>query len=98
MSCLTNIYTSLLRLICFIISSTNIRTARADGTRARLWVHVPEEDKDAAAVKKTLALLKRAPGANTTTVYSSPVKQALVNAFLETLPRDALLMCAAAWK
>ena len=52
-----------------------------------------DADADATpTVTRTLSLLKKAPGANATRVYSSPVKQALVNAFLETLPRDALLM------
>ena len=39
-----------------------------------------------------MAVLARVAGVNATETYSSPVKQALANAFMDSLPRDALLV------
>ena len=59
--------------------------------RTRVWVHVPRGEAGAPRAKATMAVLARVAGVNATETYSSPVKQALANAFMDSLPRDALL-------
>ena len=60
--------------------------------RTRVWVHVPRGEAGAPRAKATMAVLARVAGVNATETYSSPVKQALANAFMDSLPRDALLV------
>ena len=60
--------------------------------RTRVWVHVPRGAAGAPRAKATMAVLARVAGVNASETYSSPVKQALANAFMDSLPRDALLV------
>lgn len=62
--------------------------------RATIVVHVPPGETSSPNARATLKLLKTAAVGNVThtPVYSSHIKQTMVNAYLATLPRDALLL------
>lgn len=65
-----------------------------DAARSLVVVHVPPGEAGSANAAATLAHLKAAgvSRVNETAVYSSRIKQTMVNDFIGRLPRDALLI------
>ena len=66
----------------------------SDAARSLVVVHVPPGEAGSANAAATLAHLKAAgvSRVNETAVYSSRIKQTMVNDFIGRLPRDALLV------
>ena len=65
-----------------------------DAARTKITVHAPPGELGSENFGATLRVLKRfeVAGVNTTSTYSSKIKQSFVNEFMRSLPVDALLM------